>query len=123
MSTTPRIEASNIVTKKLPNGLTVIVKQDRSSPIVAVNVWFGVGSVHETEEMLARHELRIADFYKLRRNDRGARMHYANAVLAYPGTPSAEKARIELEKHGWDLTLHSIDPLLAQGNKGTGGGR
>ncbi len=51
MSTTPRIESSNIVTKTLPNGLTVIVKQDRSSPIVAVNVWFGVGSVHETEEM------------------------------------------------------------------------
>ncbi|HEU4928606.1 MAG TPA: insulinase family protein, partial [Candidatus Krumholzibacteria bacterium] len=51
MSTPPRTEESNIVTKTLPNGLTVIVKQDRSSPIVAVNVWFGVGSVHETEEM------------------------------------------------------------------------
>ncbi len=51
MSTPPRTEESNVVTKKLPNGLTVIVKEDRSSPIVAVNVWFGVGSVHETEEM------------------------------------------------------------------------
>lgn len=48
---TPRIEETEIVTQKLPNGLTVIVKPDRSSPIVAVNVWFGVGSVHESEEM------------------------------------------------------------------------
>ncbi|MCI0451588.1 MAG: insulinase family protein, partial [Candidatus Latescibacteria bacterium] len=48
---TQHIEEANIVTRKLPNGLTVIVKQDRTSPIVAVNVWFGVGSVHEGEEM------------------------------------------------------------------------
>ncbi len=48
---TQHVEDTHIVTKKLPNGLTAIVKQDRSSPIVAVNVWFGVGSVHETEEM------------------------------------------------------------------------
>ncbi len=48
---TQRIEAANVVRKTLPNGLTVIVKEDHSSPIVAVNVWFGVGSVHETEAM------------------------------------------------------------------------
>lgn len=40
-----------VVKKKLDNGLTVLLKQDRSSPIVAVNVWFDVGSVHETDEM------------------------------------------------------------------------
>jgi zinc protease len=48
---TPKIEETRIITKQLPNGLTAIVKPDRSSPIVAVNVWFGVGSVHESEEM------------------------------------------------------------------------
>ena len=48
---TQRIAETNVITKKLPNGLTVIVKPDRSSPIAAVNVWFGVGSVHESEEM------------------------------------------------------------------------
>ncbi|HXV12900.1 MAG TPA: insulinase family protein, partial [Candidatus Krumholzibacteria bacterium] len=48
---TQRIEEANVVTRKLPNGLSVILKQDRTSPIVAVNVWFGVGSVHESEEM------------------------------------------------------------------------
>jgi len=31
----------------LPNGLEVIVSTDRSTPIVAVNVWYGVGSAHE----------------------------------------------------------------------------
>lgn len=41
----------NVIRKTLPNGLTVLIKPDHSSPIVAVNVWFGVGSVHETEEM------------------------------------------------------------------------
>lgn len=40
-----------VIKRTLPNGLTVLLKQDRSTPIVAVNVWFGVGSVNETEEM------------------------------------------------------------------------
>jgi zinc protease len=31
----------------LPNGLTVIVHEDRSTPVVAVNVWYHVGSGHE----------------------------------------------------------------------------
>jgi zinc protease len=31
----------------LPNGLTVILHQDRSVPIVAVNVWYHVGSANE----------------------------------------------------------------------------
>jgi zinc protease len=40
-----------VIKRTLSNGLTVLLKQDRSTPIVAVNVWLGVGSVHETEEM------------------------------------------------------------------------
>ena len=31
----------------LPNGLTVILHQDRSVPIVAINVWYHVGSANE----------------------------------------------------------------------------
>ena len=38
-----------VIKRTLPNGLTVLLKEDPTSPIVAVNVWFGVGSVHETE--------------------------------------------------------------------------
>jgi len=40
----------NVLKKKLPNGLTVLIKEDRSSPVVAINVWVNVGSVNETEE-------------------------------------------------------------------------
>ena len=35
------------VAEKLPNGLNVIYHVDRSSPIVAVNTWYNVGSKHE----------------------------------------------------------------------------
>jgi zinc protease len=40
----------NVSKKELPNGLTVLFKEDRSNPVVAINLWFGVGSVNETEE-------------------------------------------------------------------------
>ena len=32
---------------RLKNGLTVILHQDRSTPIVAVNMWYHVGSKNE----------------------------------------------------------------------------
>src|SRR3546814_12205644 len=31
----------------LPNGLTVIVHEDHKAPIVAVNLWYGVGTKNE----------------------------------------------------------------------------
>ena len=34
---------------RLANGLTVLVHTDRKAPIVAVSVWYGVGSKHEPE--------------------------------------------------------------------------
>jgi zinc protease len=48
---TQRTEDTGVLKRTLPNGLTVLLREDHSSPIVAVNMWFGVGSVHETEEM------------------------------------------------------------------------
>jgi zinc protease len=46
-----RENPSNDVLKKiLPNGLTVLLREDRSNPVVAINVWFGIGSAHETED-------------------------------------------------------------------------
>lgn len=38
-----------VIKKVLPNGLTVLLKPDHANPVVAINVWFGVGSAHETE--------------------------------------------------------------------------
>ncbi|MDO8667312.1 MAG: insulinase family protein, partial [Gemmatimonadales bacterium] len=34
-------------TYTLPNGLRVVVSEDRSTPIVTVNVWYHVGSANE----------------------------------------------------------------------------
>ena len=51
MAQRSRSTNDGVVKKTLSNGLTVLLKQDRSTPIVAVNVWFGVGSVNESENM------------------------------------------------------------------------
>jgi zinc protease len=42
-----RLPAINVKSYKLKNGLTVIFHQDRSTPIVAVGVWYHVGSKNE----------------------------------------------------------------------------
>ena len=47
----PKTTPNDIIKKTLPNGLTVILRQDRSNPVVAVNMWFKIGSAHETDEM------------------------------------------------------------------------
>lgn len=41
--------AHGVRKKVLPNGLTLVVKPVRSAPVVAVNAWVGVGSVHEAD--------------------------------------------------------------------------
>ena len=41
---------SGVVKKQLPNGMTVLFKEDHSSPVVSINMWYRVGSVNETEE-------------------------------------------------------------------------
>ncbi|HVT22792.1 MAG TPA: pitrilysin family protein [Mycobacteriales bacterium] len=38
----------DIHTQRLDNGLNVIVSEDRLAPVVAVNIWYDVGSRHET---------------------------------------------------------------------------
>lgn len=68
--------------------------------------------VAETEELLADGEWQIAHLYLLREQDRGARLHLANCVLAYPTTAAAGLARVELEARGWDLSINSVDSLL-----------
>ncbi len=43
--------ADGVIKKQLSNGLTVLLKEDHANPIVAANVWFGVGSVNEADDM------------------------------------------------------------------------
>ena len=40
----PRVNAR---VRTLPNGLSVIVQEDRSAPVASVQVWVGTGSIHE----------------------------------------------------------------------------
>src|SRR6476660_1359970 len=35
----------------LPNGLTIIVQEDRSAPVVSVQAWCGAGSIEENEHL------------------------------------------------------------------------
>src|SRR5436305_10725762 len=35
----------------LPNGLTLIVQEDRSAPVASVQAWCGTGSIHEDAQL------------------------------------------------------------------------
>ena len=41
------IPVVNFTDERLPNGLRLIIAEDHLAPVVAVNVWYGVGSKHE----------------------------------------------------------------------------
>ncbi|HEX5450936.1 MAG TPA: insulinase family protein, partial [Candidatus Limnocylindrales bacterium] len=40
----PHVEFSD---ERLPNGLRLIISEDHLAPVVAVNLWYAVGSKHE----------------------------------------------------------------------------
>lgn len=39
-----------LTVERLPNGLTVVVKEDHAAPLAVTDVWFGVGSRQETDD-------------------------------------------------------------------------
>lgn len=72
-------------TYKLKNGLTVVLHQDNSTPIVAVNVWYHVGSKNEDvgrtgfahlfEHMMFQGSLNFEDNYTKPLDDAGANVN------------------------------------------------
>jgi len=46
-----RIPSSKAEVTTLPNGLTLIIEEDRSAPVASVQAWVGTGSIHETDWM------------------------------------------------------------------------
>jgi zinc protease len=42
-------QSNHVLKTRLPNGLVVIFKEDHSNPVVAINVWFRIGSAHESK--------------------------------------------------------------------------
>ena len=70
------------------------------------------------DEQIALSELEIAHLYLQRDQETGARIHFANVALAYPGTKAADEARAEIAKHPlWDLSLNSLDTLKLGANE------
>jgi predicted Zn-dependent peptidase len=45
----PSVPTVSFTDERLPNGLRLIISVDRLAPVVAVNVWYDVGSKHEVE--------------------------------------------------------------------------
>jgi len=45
----PTVPTVSFTDERLPNGLRLIVSVDRLAPVVAVNLWYDVGSKHEVE--------------------------------------------------------------------------
>lgn len=41
--------SEQVTTRNLSNGIPVIIAEDRSAPLVAIQVWLGTGSIHEDE--------------------------------------------------------------------------
>ncbi len=70
-----------------------------------------LAAAKSVDELIAEAELLRAQLYVAREQERGARMHFANIVLAYPETKAAAVARAELERHSWDLSIHCVDTL------------
>jgi zinc protease len=55
LSTTPEtftIDPASVVRKRLPNGLTVLVRQDRSAPVVAIVTYVSAGYFDETDDVV-----------------------------------------------------------------------
>ncbi|MBN2302642.1 MAG: insulinase family protein [Lentisphaerae bacterium] len=44
-------DAANIARFYLPNGMLCLVREDRSAPVVSLQIWVGVGSSHEQEHL------------------------------------------------------------------------
>ena len=52
---TEKLPPINVKQYKLKNGLTVLMHEDHSTPIVAVNMWFHVGSKNEAPGVSATY--------------------------------------------------------------------
>lgn len=83
---TPKAK-SGVVKKNLPNGMTVLFKEDHSSPVVAINMWYRVGSVNETEEQSGLAHFQEHMIFK--GTDTRAPGEFANIIKAAGGNLNA----------------------------------
>ncbi len=94
----------------LPNGLTIITREDHSAPVASVQVWAKVGSIHEASQM-------------------GAGLSHILEHMLFKGTEKRGVSDIarQVEAHGgyinayttWDHTVYHIDIPSDGGKSGT----
>jgi zinc protease len=74
----------------LDNGLTVLVKEDRSAPVVAVQIWVGTGSIHEGDQL-------------------GAGLSHYMEHMIFKGTPTRGPADItrEIDEAGGEINAYT----------------
>ena len=56
---------------ELENGLTVVVHEDRKAPIVAVSIWYGVGSAEKVSTARGRGRRRCGPTWRSTSSRRG----------------------------------------------------
>lgn len=86
------LQAANQGVKRLvlDNGMTVLLKEDRSAPLVAIQFWVGAGSIHEDDHL------------------GGGLSHYLEHMI-FKGTPSRGPAQIsqEIADAGGDINAYT----------------
>src|SRR3569623_1449258 len=51
-SALPTIDPTSVVRTRLPNGLTVLIRRDRSAPVVAIVTYVSAGYFDETDDVV-----------------------------------------------------------------------
>jgi predicted Zn-dependent peptidase len=102
-------EPTPIVDGRLDNGLRVVVSQDRLAPVVAVDVWYGVGSRHEREGRTGLAHLFEHLMFQGSRNV-GPAEHFAivqSVGGTLNGTTSFDRTNYfeTVPTHAWELAL------------------
>ena len=86
------LKASNQGVRRLvlDNGMTVLLKEDRSAPMAAIQFWVGAGSIHEAEQL------------------GGGLSHYLEHMV-FKGTPTRGPAQIsqEIADAGGDINAYT----------------
>ena len=86
------LKASNQGVRRivLDNGLTVLLKEDRSAPMAAIQFWVGAGSIHEAEHL------------------GGGLSHYLEHMI-FKGTPTRGPAQVsqEIADAGGDINAYT----------------
>jgi predicted Zn-dependent peptidase len=104
----PSVPTVSFTDERLPNGLRLIISVDRLAPVVAVNLWYDVGSKHEVEGKTGFAHLFEHGMFQGSRNV--GKAEHASLVQAAGGTLNG---RTWLDRTNYYETLPSHQAELA----------